>query len=110
MHIYFNNHDMEILTAHIVAIYITIQTKYILLDMATLGVNNKLETFWKGFASGTNVLLENFGHLDQPFQITLKVLPRGLNQLLGFKNFVVVLAQVDFNFSSLLIPLKGLPD
>ena len=61
MHIYFNNHDMEIITAHIVVIYLTVQTKYILLDMAALGIDNKLETFWEGFASSTDVFLENFG-------------------------------------------------
>ena len=38
---------MEILTAHIVAIYITIQTKYILLNMATLGVNKSWRHFGK---------------------------------------------------------------
>ena len=55
---------MEIITAHIVVIYLTIQTKYILLDMAALGVYNKLETFWDGFASGTDVHLGNFDPSD----------------------------------------------
>ena len=96
MHIYFNNHDIEIITAHIVVIYLTIQTKYNLLDMAALGVNNKLKTFWEGFASGMDVFLGNFGSSDRPLRIPLKVLPNGLNQLFGFKHFVVVLAQIDF--------------
>ena len=66
MHIYFNDHDMGIITAHIVVIYLTIQTKYILLNMAALGINNKLETFWEHFASGTDVFLKNFGPSNQP--------------------------------------------
>ena len=63
MHIYFNDHDMEIITAYIVVIYLKIQTKCILLDKAALGVDNELETFWEGFASGTNVFLGNIGTL-----------------------------------------------
>ena len=49
---------MEIITAYIIVIYLAIQTKYILLDMAALGIDNKLETFWEGFASGMDVFLE----------------------------------------------------
>ena len=64
MHIYFNNHVMEIITAHTVVIYLTIQTKYILLDMTAPGINKKLKTFWEGFATSMNVCLENFGSLN----------------------------------------------
>ena len=56
MHIYFNNHDMEIITAHNVLIYLTIQTKYILLDMVALA----LITSWRRFGKALQTAQMSF--------------------------------------------------
>ena len=78
--------------------------------MAALGVDNRLETFWEGFASGTDVFLRNFGRSDRPLRIPPKVLPSGLDQLLGSSTSWSSLPRSIFDFSSLPIPLKGPPD
>ena len=99
---------METITAHIVVIYLTIQTKYILLDkkLAALGVDNKLETFWDGFASGTDVFLGNFGPSDRPLRIPPKVLPGSLDQLLSSSTSWSSLPRSIFDCFSLFIPLN----
>ena len=55
MHIYFNNHDMEIITAHAVVIYLTIQIKYILLNMPLASITN-----WKRFGKALQLAWMSF--------------------------------------------------
>ena len=71
--------------------------------MAALGVNNKLEAFWEGFASGTDVFLENFGYSGLPLRIPSKVPPSGLDQLLDSSTLWSSLPRSIFDFSSLLL-------